>query len=354
MDTPYRTRIDGLITPKEGAEKLGVSIAIIPWEFKNKASLDPFTKIVNGQDLGEDEQRVLGQLYGYVSGVDDCQYRTHVFQLFTCGRSVRILKWDHSACLFSEAFDYTENSGSAYLAEFLYRFSRLSEPDRGYDTRFTVLDEQHPDAQRAKAPLTPWLKGTDKFRRFFTFTVKDGKSQHELVAWHHLIRRDSMIGRCTRAFPVFNLGTGEVNFYKDSWSPIRDIYTNDVETEAAILRTLNGKDVRNIPTLLCGGVVELDGPIVTANADSADKEWNKGKTRGYSELVVKRRLTFTLVREVGHSLESFESTRELMKVVGDAFLGDYSSTFLNLFGLKEPYSQVTRTPLRTAATYIAM
>jgi hypothetical protein len=336
MDTPYRTRIDGLIKKESDAKNLGVSIAIIPWEFKNKAILDPFTKIESGRDLGEDEQHVLGQLYGYVSGVDDCQYRTHVFQLFTCGRSARILRWDHSSCLFSEAFNYTDNSGSTYLAEFLYRFSRLSEADRGYDTRFTILDEQHPDAQRVKPLLKPWVKGADKFRRLFKFTVKDGKTQHELIAWHHLIRRDSMIGRCTRAFPVLNLGTGEINFYKDAWSPIKDIYTNDVETEANILRTLNHKEVPNVPTLLCGGVVELDGPFVTTNADLVGEEWNKGKyktnTQGYSELVVKRRLTFTLVKEVGHSLESFESTRELMKVIGDAFLGECSS-ILTSFGL---------------------
>jgi hypothetical protein len=111
-------------------------------EFKRNETDDPCKPYDKNRpvdkELSVGAQQGFGQLAGYVALLDQCQYRTHIFQVLMCGKYARFLRWDHSACLFTESFNYTTRKGSNRLMEFFHRFSQLSRAERGYDDNFTL------------------------------------------------------------------------------------------------------------------------------------------------------------------------------------------------------------------------
>jgi hypothetical protein len=264
------------------------------------------------KELSMGSQQGLGQLAGYVALLDQCQYRTHIFQVLMCGKYARFFRWDHSSCLFTKRFDYTTGNGSIRLMEFFHRFSQLSRTDRGYDHRFTLAKfKTQAEEDEVDEKLKPWNVHDEKGCPMMRFTVldKDGKT-HELFARRHVKRRDTAIGRSARTFPVWNATTEQVNFYKELWSP-----TAQEKSEADIMKLLNDNEVPNVPRVMSGGKTS----ITTQNDQYASEEWNNCGT--HSSDVVSRTLNFVLMEEAGRPLYSFRSAYELLKVTYDAFLG---------------------------------
>ncbi|KAI1784470.1 hypothetical protein LXA43DRAFT_212365 [Ganoderma leucocontextum] len=93
----------------------------------------------------------------------------------------------------------------------------------------------------------------DYFRRslalpFLRYNLKVGGDEFLVTA--PLYYTDRFGG--TRGYVAFHKQSGRLVFLKDSWRP----HYHGIKPEGDILHTLNEDEVRNVPTLLCHGVVE--------------------------------------------------------------------------------------------------
>ena len=202
----------------------------VPIEWKTHCSKDhdPFTDVsqefVCQTEVARDIQ---GELVNYADLIAKYQYRTHIFQLFLCGTTARFLRYDHAAAIVSESFNYITNSSP--LVEFLQDQSQ---------------QKSHP---------------------VVSLTVSEhDKEKHTLLVWGHVRERDTIIGRGTRAFPVYDTKVNAIKFYKECWQ------TDQLTPETDTLRLLQDRGVPNVPTLCLGDSVP---DHVTKSQDYLTSSW---------------------------------------------------------------------------------
>ncbi|KAK0466195.1 uncharacterized protein EV420DRAFT_1326591 [Desarmillaria tabescens] len=235
----------------------------------------------------------------------NAQHRRHLFTLSLGPDGVRFFKWERTYTIVSRAFNLSTEG--KYLVEFLYRFSALTDSDRGKDDTVTLATED--EISLAKPLLKPWIHSDDKDRRSFVkIRVPDGDSEREVLAGPAIATPHSISGRATLGLPVYDMKTQSLQFLKDSW---RDV---ELPEESAMLQTLNEAGVRNVPTFVCGGVVS--GQETTSHK-YLDKDRNLGPRLPITCVRVHQR---TLTEEVGQPLKRFKSSRQLTRVVYEAFL----------------------------------
>ncbi|KAK0209060.1 hypothetical protein DFS33DRAFT_1415225 [Desarmillaria ectypa] len=246
-----------------------------------------------------------GQLAGYAGATMNSQHRRHLFTLSLGPDGVRFFKWERTYTIVSRAFDLpTEGK---YLVEFLYRFSSLTDSDRGKDDTVTLATEE--EISLVKPLLKPWIHSDNKDKRSFVkIRVPDGDSGREVLAGPAIAAPQSIPGRATLGLPVYDVKTKSVQFLKDSW---RDA---NLPQESAMLEILNAASVRNVPTFVCGGVVP--GQKTTSHK-YLDEDWNLGARL---PLTCIREHQRTLTEEVGQPLQRFKSSKQLTRVVYEAFL----------------------------------
>ncbi|PBL00215.1 hypothetical protein ARMGADRAFT_1072592 [Armillaria gallica] len=238
---------------------------------------------------------VRGQLAGYASETFIAQHRKHLFSLFLGPDGVRFFKWERTYVVVSRAFDLAKEG--KYLIEFLYRFCTLKDGDRGKDDTVTPATEE--EIALAKEFLKPWIRPMDKDQRAVVkIRVPHDTGYREVIAGPAIVTPRSITGRATLGLPVYDLRTKTVMFLKDSW---RDSNLP--------------QDVRNVPTLVCGGV--LLGQQTTSHT-YIKKDWNFG---AHPTMISARLHQRTLTKEVGQPLTRFKSSKQLTRVVYEAFLG---------------------------------
>ena len=291
-------------------------------EWKRLASLDPFVGSSEGLiKVAEGSKDSEEQLVDYVDLLANYQYRTHIFQVLICGNTARFLRYDHSAAIVTESFTFTSIKQSGLLVQFFHRLSRLSRTQVGHDTRYStnipaglalktrsaarkVMD----DAQEALQ--TVCKSQSTKDRPLTLLAAKDGEGNvHKLILWYHVRERQSIIGRATRAFPVYHTEQKKLMFYKEGWQ------SNDVNRESETLRLLNHKNIPHVPTLVTGG--DIPGHD-TESQNYVASVWDH-KT---SESVCLRKQHFILIEEVGTPVHEFESPKQFLEVTRDAFVGE--------------------------------
>ncbi|KAK0209045.1 hypothetical protein DFS33DRAFT_497825 [Desarmillaria ectypa] len=246
-----------------------------------------------------------GQLAGYAGETMNSQHRRHLFTLSLGPDGVRFFKWERTYTIVSRAFDLpTEGK---YLVEFLYRFSSLTDSDRGKDDTVTLATQE--EISLVKPLLKPWIHSDNKDKRSFVkIRVPDGDSDREVLAGPAIAAPQSIPGRATLGLPVYDVKTKSVQFLKDSW---RDA---NLPQESVMLEILNAAGVRNVPTFVCGGVVP--GQRTTSHK-YLDEDWNLGARL---PLTCIREHQRTLTEEVGQPLQRFKSSKQLTRVVYEAFL----------------------------------
>ncbi|KAK0481369.1 hypothetical protein IW261DRAFT_1606688 [Armillaria novae-zelandiae] len=259
-------------------------------EFKRRASYHGF------KDARDD---------GWVPDTLNAQHRKYLFSLFLGLDGVRLFKWKRTYPVASRAFDLTTDG--KYLVEFLYRFCTLTDGDRGKDDTVTPATEE--EIALAKEFLNPWIHASDPPRPFVKIRVFGLKGNREVIAGPHIATPRRITGRAMLALPVYDIETKTVMFLKDSWPDA------NLPQESEILETLQKAGVRNVPTFVCGGVVDDQK---TTSDTYIEKEWNDG---AHPAIVCIRLHQRTLTKEVGQPLSRFKSSRQLTRVVYDAFLG---------------------------------
>ena len=91
------------------------------------------------------------QVAKYASEIMLRQHRTHLFSLFICGMSARILRWDRAGCIVTDAINLKTDWKKLY--NFIYRFAMFSPDQEGYDTTAKLADEA--DIAKLRAYTSP-------------------------------------------------------------------------------------------------------------------------------------------------------------------------------------------------------
>jgi hypothetical protein len=294
---------------------------VLPWEVKASSVAEPFSDPPENASLQELENHdfetnteagmlTRGQIATYLTEISSRQHRTHAFLVFMTDTNIRFLRADRTGILVSRSFNYRTNS--RLLAEFLWRFSHVSDVIRGLDP--TVRPASVEEEVLAREKLSQW--SPDEFRAVMVLQVPDigdERGIREVIAWGSMSDAHSLTGRATRTWPVYDLKAKKVAFLKDSWRS--DL--PHLDKESSILEELTNAKVRNVPKYICGD--DLGHSTQTQEFVRKGKLWKAGPT---SESALVKRLHHRLLTDVvGHRISTFRSSRELMKAIHDAYLG---------------------------------
>lgn len=257
---------------------------------------------------------IRGQLMSYATEWCSRQHRTFAFTVLIFGTYARLIRWDRSAAIVTEKFNYKQNSQP--LVDFLWYFTRLDDAGRGKDN--TVRDATAEETDIAHQKLEEWAPA--KERSVIVFTILDGGKKRDFIGWGSMADAESLTGRATRAYPVWDTEVKDVRFLKDSWRGA------NFERESDILRTLNAANVENVPELICGGDIDGYGHTTRSQEFAANftndaaglkrMPWKCG-----THNIVKRIHHHFVGRDVGLKLEGFDTSKDLMTVVYHAFIG---------------------------------
>ncbi|KAG6858274.1 hypothetical protein C0995_001229, partial [Termitomyces sp. Mi166 len=177
-------------------------------------------------------RRSRGQLISYATEWFARQHRCHAFTIFLFGTYVRFIRWDRAGAIVSEEFDF--RSDCSHLVEFLWRFSHLDDAGRGKDP--CVRRATPEEAEIAHRELKEWKPKAERPVIVFTVPGEDHEDRH-FLAWGCMSEPRSLTGRCTRAYPVYEIATKEKYILKDSWR------AHTLAPEADILRKLRDAEV---------------------------------------------------------------------------------------------------------------
>jgi len=211
----------------------------------------------------------LGQNAHYAHTIQTHQFRTCVFSLSISGSKARILRWERSGVLVTEAFDY--KADSQILVDFVWRFVQAKDYQQGFDLTAATVDSKedrdlfreaissHVQLQLGLDPETDekeLLEEIDKHCYPGAITRLKIGGPNVWVS-RPLWQSHAIFGRCTAGYRGVLCDTREVVFVKDVWR------TNgrEVELEGDILKDLREKGVGHIPVVVCHGDVINRGLI---------------------------------------------------------------------------------------------
>ncbi|KAF8502737.1 hypothetical protein F5888DRAFT_1115378 [Russula emetica] len=264
--------------------------------------------------------KICGQLIAYATALHHSQFRVFSFGVVLYGEKGRLLRWDRSGVIYTEAFEWAEQPDT--LCEFFWRLNFLSPVDRGYDTTVTpVMDDD--DEAKAALPKLRTYKGweklkSDNLRRILVQDdcATDGQLKSYITpgaVWD----TNSLFGRCTFGYIAYDVATSKLVYLKDFWR----IDLPRIQKEGDVYRKLHDAEVPNIPTLGPAGDVPLSPdhantfPLAVQRTKTQDYEWCTGRP------CVEPYVHYRLVLEtLGQPLNTFKSTRQLCEAIRDAIV----------------------------------
>ncbi|KAJ2989296.1 hypothetical protein NUW54_g8831 [Trametes sanguinea] len=299
-----------------------------------------FTRTFVDDQAYDHAERAWGLHIAFATEVFARQHRTFLFTVSVFGTYARLYRWDRSGCIISATFDIHEHSD--IFAEFFWRFSQLSDAERGHDLTVqmcSVTEESlFRDTIRAYVALQLEVSGEELEKALLAHyqpghvtkvavhsVVGAGRETRDLLVSRPVVSPLSLDGRCTRGFWAVDVKTAKVVFLKDTWRT-----PSQSETEGDVIGRLNELGVRNVPMVVCHGDVIVDGAIpVDASAEPAFQETrtNEFTTEPWSRCIdekdvyVSRRRHYRLVLgTVGYSIKMLRGTEELLHSTFDVFL----------------------------------
>jgi hypothetical protein len=257
---------------------------------------------LNDTKLSKD---TLGQITSYAAAHLGAQFRTHIYSVFILKDTARILRWDRSGAIVTEAFKYDE---SPYLAEFFRCFSMASPVMRGKDQ--SVLDPTPAEALAARQVL-----GLGEEVPLVKLQVPDANgSPLYFITSTPRATPYTPPGRATRGSLAYNVLRGTKVYLKDSWR----VNLPDIAAEGSTYATLEGKKVRNIAHCLASGDISTSEYHATKTHDFVKAPW---ACHSHTHFVPHQH--YRLVLDIiGRSLTAFESSYEMVTAVRDALIGE--------------------------------
>ncbi|KAH9942012.1 hypothetical protein B0H21DRAFT_793702, partial [Amylocystis lapponica] len=318
-------------------------------EFKRRTDQDPFddTHWPEGvQSVAQEREANRGLTIRSATEIFLRQHRCFMFSLVIFNKFARIIRWDRSGALVTERFNYTLEPNK--MCEFLWRFGRMSAAQQGCDPSVVEVEEGSPDyvlmQDKAKPPPPPRrnegeniedykkrneIKNIEDYKReYFVRSLASGWLRYKtpLHTSHQKKTRSFLIckpyyfdygdiGRGTRGYVAIDCDTEQFVWLKDVWR----VDLPGMEKEGDILKKLNDRNVRNIPTVVCHGDI-LGQRTVTQ--DYTDTGEDDPDTMG----ALKAHCHYRLVEyEIGQALEEFLDGYDLVSVIVDCLIAHHDA-----------------------------
>ncbi|KAH9889367.1 hypothetical protein C8Q73DRAFT_623104, partial [Cubamyces lactineus] len=295
-----------------------------------------FLRQFSDDNLYSETERTFGLHIAYVTEIFARQHRLFVFTVSMAGSFARFFRWDRSGCIVSQAFDIREHPDT--FAEFFWRYSRLSDPERGHDWTvqraspeqeqlfrdavkgYLGLQLEVTDEDLDKALVTHYQPGHAAVVRVDTQeSPPNDEEPHYFIVSRPVVTPRHLDGRSTRGYWAVNAKTKQVVFLKDTWRSC-----SAKEREGDTLRRLNELGVCNVPLLDVHGdvyhcIIGYRSAAKTKTDQFSAEPWvlrlHEPKTP-----VSKRRHYRMVTRTVGSSLSSVRGTEELLHATYDILL----------------------------------
>ncbi|KAJ8496247.1 hypothetical protein ONZ51_g1188 [Trametes cubensis] len=269
------------------------------------------------------------------------QQRAFLFSISMSGSLARLYRWDRAGCIVTQAFDVRERP--ELLTEFLWRFSALSDAERGFDTTIELASSAEEalfrDSIRKYVSSQLDITGEELNKAVFAHYqpgyvvavhILEPPESEAVPTHRYLVSRPvvsplHLTGRCTRGYWAVQVNTGRLAFLKDTWRP-----PSHTVTEGDTLLRLNDLGVRNVPELAAHGDVfdvrpglanTTTSPVYQSTKTDVwtDEPWICAIDGEPVEVIALRHyrlVTYT----VGYSLKSLRGTDELLRATYDAFI----------------------------------
>ncbi|KAI0297791.1 hypothetical protein B0F90DRAFT_1669320 [Multifurca ochricompacta] len=206
--------------------------------------------------------KICGQLLAYASALHRSQFRFFSFSVIIFSESARLLRWDRSGVIYTDAFKWATQPDT--LFEFFWRFNFLSDVDRGYDTTVTPVPDDDAEVALSKLKTHQGLGGITK-TDLHKFLVRDdinGELRSCITpgaVWY----TEALFGRSTFGYIA----------YDDFWRT--DI--PGIQKEGDVYRELHDAQVPNIAKFGRAG----DVPLSPEHTDVASFTTQRTRTQDY-------------------------------------------------------------------------
>lgn len=306
-------------------------------EVKKSSGEDPFDDDENQpvSKPGDGAGKIRGQLATYIKEQAERQHRTHIFQVFIFGSCARFLYWDRSGVVVSKKFDYVANP--LILAEFFWRYSHLTDAQRGWDTSVVLatpddvrdFDSHVPQlvedtvGKRPNLPdykITPGDESYPTHKMVVRFT--EGDREVTLLTRRAFFQSSSPCGRATRGYLAYESKKKALYFLKDTW---RTAYEGHL-SEAEVYDELDQHGVPHLPTILhaadvCSSDDTYQRTVVSQLAEQRHS-WNRNTSVDIRPLAHHR-----IVQKLAVPLVSAMNSKEFVQAVCHVVKGEPSGLY---------------------------
>ncbi|KAJ3476563.1 hypothetical protein NLI96_g11074 [Meripilus lineatus] len=279
----------------------------VPINVEMKRGYNAFGRISSTELLPENttSKRSRRRMVEHASKVQRFGHRLHLFSVHIYRRSARLLRWDSSGVVVTEAFDYTQYPH--LLLDFLHHVSRMDNEQLGFDptilpaseVELQIISDYSPE-ERHRAMFDKAFSEPSKIQKVFVegteFLIGDPHSE-----------RQEVVGRRSKCYMAFDLGRRTLCHMKDGWRLSKD------HPEWETYRVLKIHGVPHIAALVAGCDVNQQATITQdmINANDLDSNWVEGRV--HCRIVTE---------EVGAALTEYQNSAELCTLVFSAFEGE--------------------------------
>ena len=316
---------------KSGEDRMGWSHMELFAQMKRREFCDPYQhEISSNNDYTDESLEVRGELLQFAAFQMAHQHRLFIFALGIYGHHARFYRFDPSSIAVSASFNYQDDPKT--LVEFLLRYSALSSVERGFDP--TVIPATDAEKELYRSHIRDYLERVKEQRlRQYPGILRalnddaqvskiqvndmDGKV-HWFLGYRPALPRlnSDPCGRLTRGYivvPVSSIeksGMGKLYWLKDCWRWIHS------EPEPKKHQHLKSMGVPNLPELVCGGDIVVDGEL--QETENAHFSHDPSIALVPSSATVQRMVHHRLVQGLLIPLWYIESARELIRAGCDA------------------------------------
>ncbi|EED78182.1 predicted protein [Postia placenta Mad-698-R] len=320
----------------------------------------PFHFAASGEEFLLDTEAAMvrrGQIANYAAAVLRNQHRQFCFMVVAAGCRARLLRWDRSGAVVSKSFDFVRENKDI-MFRFLYKYSCMSQEERGYDPTFVEATPADVDAMKAwkaevmkdkKARLSdyqsqcfdrelaeswPVYRVTiPKEDLISDISLTPGNKQDQgrsepSASGEHICDDDlvllvgkpnknssSPVGRGMQGYVAYDVRKRRLVYLKDSWRPDLE----DAHPEHKTYIHLWQHNVKNIAKLLSGGDVRIGNRIQRTLAQDCVREVTKVKHLGRVHYRIVFSEVYRPLETYGHSLDMVEVICDALKAHRDAW-----------------------------------